>query len=156
MIRHCHGGCELRVKSKTLCTGLCLLVSLLLGVSGCSRSNDGASVDGSLVDGSSVGNISVDSPSVDSSSIDNLSADSLPLLSGAEIALEQFQGKWVFINYWAVWCRPCVAEIPELNQFSEQVRKLSENQTKTNIDALLIKHPRINVTAKSGPSRTKS
>ena len=30
------------------------------------------------------------------------------------------RGKWLLINYWADWCKPCIEEIPELNQFSEQ------------------------------------
>lgn len=29
-------------------------------------------------------------------------------------------GKRIFINYWAEWCKPCVTEIPELNQFARQ------------------------------------
>jgi thiol-disulfide isomerase/thioredoxin len=29
--------------------------------------------------------------------------------------LEQFRGEWLVINYWAVWCKPCIKEIPELN-----------------------------------------
>ena len=31
-----------------------------------------------------------------------------------------FQGKWLIINYWATWCKPCLEEIPELNNFSLQ------------------------------------
>ena len=38
-------------------------------------------------------------------------------LDGNKTALSSLKGKWVFINYWAGWCRTCVAEIPELNQF---------------------------------------
>ncbi|ARN74897.1 TlpA family protein disulfide reductase [Oceanicoccus sagamiensis] len=30
-----------------------------------------------------------------------------------------YQGKWMIINYWAVWCKPCIEEIPELNHFAE-------------------------------------
>jgi thiol-disulfide isomerase/thioredoxin len=25
-------------------------------------------------------------------------------------------GDWTFVNYWAEWCKPCIKEIPELNQ----------------------------------------
>ncbi len=25
-------------------------------------------------------------------------------------------GAWTFINYWAQWCKPCIKEIPELNE----------------------------------------
>tara|TARA_B110000902_G_scaffold87790_3_gene104333 strand:+ start:226 stop:666 length:441 start_codon:yes stop_codon:yes gene_type:complete len=28
-------------------------------------------------------------------------------------------GRWMIINYWATWCKPCIEEIPELNQFSK-------------------------------------
>lgn len=31
------------------------------------------------------------------------------------LKLEQFRGEWLIINYWAVWCKPCIEEIPELN-----------------------------------------
>ncbi|MEX2488981.1 MAG: TlpA disulfide reductase family protein [Pseudomonadales bacterium] len=40
--------------------------------------------------------------------------------AGAGHRLEEFQGKWLFINYWATWCAPCVHEIPELNKLSEE------------------------------------
>jgi thiol-disulfide isomerase/thioredoxin len=29
------------------------------------------------------------------------------------------RGDWVFINYWATWCKPCRREIPELNALHE-------------------------------------
>lgn len=32
------------------------------------------------------------------------------------------QGKWLVINYWAIWCKPCREEIPELNAFQQQHR----------------------------------
>lgn len=30
------------------------------------------------------------------------------------------RGHWVVINYWAQWCKPCIKEIPELNQLARQ------------------------------------
>lgn len=35
------------------------------------------------------------------------------------LPLEQLQGQWVVINYWAIWCKPCIKEIPELNALDE-------------------------------------
>ncbi len=34
---------------------------------------------------------------------------------GKAIHLKSLQGKWVVINYWAKWCKPCLEEIPQLN-----------------------------------------
>ena len=42
----------------------------------------------------------------------------------AEVAkpvnLEQFKGKVIFLNYWATWCPPCIAEMPNLQALYEQ------------------------------------
>jgi thiol-disulfide isomerase/thioredoxin len=35
-------------------------------------------------------------------------------MSGKKQSLEQYVGKWVFVNYWATWCPPCLEEVPDL------------------------------------------
>lgn len=45
-----------------------------------------------------------------------------PTLEGEEVALSDWHGKVVFINYWAEWCRPCRTEIPEFNIVAKQHR----------------------------------
>jgi len=37
------------------------------------------------------------------------------LADGQSLRWEDLRGQWVFINYWAVWCKPCIEEIPQLN-----------------------------------------
>lgn len=37
------------------------------------------------------------------------------------LAAEQYRGHWLVLNYWAVWCKPCREEIPELNQLSRKL-----------------------------------
>lgn len=35
-------------------------------------------------------------------------------LVGAPVTLEKYQGKTIFLNVWATWCPPCVAELPAI------------------------------------------
>lgn len=36
---------------------------------------------------------------------------------GQNLLLEDFKGKYVFVNFWNTWCPPCREEMPELNRF---------------------------------------
>ncbi len=35
-------------------------------------------------------------------------------IDGQKVQLADFEGKPIFINFWATWCPPCVAELPEI------------------------------------------
>ena len=48
---------------------------------------------------------------------------SLVDLDGNGVALEQFRGKVVFLDFWAPWCMPCRDELPELEKLYERYRK---------------------------------
>ena len=41
-------------------------------------------------------------------------------VKGKEIDLAGLNGKVVFINFWATWCPPCLAEMPSINKLHQQ------------------------------------
>ncbi|MBW7469392.1 TlpA disulfide reductase family protein [Marinobacter sp. M216] len=38
---------------------------------------------------------------------------------GPKLNWDQLRGQWVLVNYWAEWCKPCLEEIPELNELDK-------------------------------------
>lgn len=41
---------------------------------------------------------------------------------GERVNMEQFRGKVIFINLWATWCPPCIAEMPGINRLYNDVK----------------------------------
>lgn len=46
----------------------------------------------------------------------------LPSLEGDKISLSSLRGKWVFLNFWATWCGPCVVEMPMMNKLYNELK----------------------------------
>jgi thiol-disulfide isomerase/thioredoxin len=42
-------------------------------------------------------------------------------LDGKEVSFDSLKGKVVFLNIWATWCPPCVAEMPNIQKLYEKV-----------------------------------
>lgn len=45
-------------------------------------------------------------------------------LRGRTLRLSDYKGKVVLLNFWATWCPPCRAEMPDLIKMQRQYRKL--------------------------------
>ena len=54
----------------------------------------------------------------------NWQALKLSDLQGEAVNLKDLKGERIFLNFWATWCRPCLAEMPEM----EQLRKAVEEE----------------------------
>ena len=72
-----------------------ITVILLIGIAGCKgNEKDKANTSNSF-----------------ESEIDSIH---LKNLNNSPIDLGQYQGKTVFINFWATWCKPCLEEMPSI------------------------------------------
>lgn len=40
---------------------------------------------------------------------------------GEKVNMEKYRGKVIFINLWATWCPPCIAEMPSINDMYKDI-----------------------------------
>jgi len=70
-------------------------------------------------------------------------------LEGDQISLDSYRGSWLLINYWAVWCKPCVEEIPELNHLNQvedkRIAVLGVNYDSLEPEQLLVQAKKLNI-----------
>src|SRR5688500_8618592 len=71
----------------------------------------------------------------------------LATLDGGEYDLAAHRGKWVVVNFWATWCKPCIKEMPELSALDamrehvEVIGLAYDDTTPADIRAFLQKRP---------------
>jgi thiol-disulfide isomerase/thioredoxin len=41
-------------------------------------------------------------------------------LEGSPVPFSQFRGQVIFLNFWATWCPPCRAELPDIQRLYDQ------------------------------------
>jgi thiol-disulfide isomerase/thioredoxin len=44
-------------------------------------------------------------------------------LEGKPLSIEKFKGKVVLLDFWATWCKPCIAEMPNVKRIYKQYQK---------------------------------
>ncbi len=54
----------------------------------------------------------------------NLAPDfSLTTIEGKAVTMSDFKGKGIILNFWATWCPPCRAEIPDMIELQTEYEK---------------------------------
>ena len=43
-------------------------------------------------------------------------------IDGNEVSFTEFKGQTVFLNFWATWCPPCIAEMPDIEDLYQKKR----------------------------------
>jgi thiol-disulfide isomerase/thioredoxin len=65
-------------------------------------------------------------------------------LSGTAIDLSEYQGKPVFINFWATWCKPCIQEMPTIAEaqklHEDVIFLLASNEEPSQIEKFIKRH----------------
>jgi thiol-disulfide isomerase/thioredoxin len=62
-------------------------------------------------------NNSTAAQTTDTASVKIVPDFTLPGLEDSKISLSDFRGHYVLLNFWATWCPPCQAELPELQAY---------------------------------------
>ena len=47
-------------------------------------------------------------------------------LNGNDVKLSDYKGKIVILNFWAVWCKYCLVEMPDFNELNKELEKENE------------------------------
>jgi thiol-disulfide isomerase/thioredoxin len=53
---------------------------------------------------------------------------------GGDLSLADLKGKYVYVDVWATWCGPCIAEIPSLKEVEKQFHNENIEFVSTSID----------------------
>jgi thiol-disulfide isomerase/thioredoxin len=59
---------------------------------------------------------------VSSPRVDDERGQPLTTIEGKTWRFSDYQGKWIVVNYWASWCKPCITEVPALNAFYQEYK----------------------------------
>jgi thiol-disulfide isomerase/thioredoxin len=68
------------------------------------------------------------------------------------VSIADFKGKWVLIDVWASWCKPCIADIPQMKALQEKFRNENIVFLGVNIDEEGMRDIWLNVLRKKSPA----
>ncbi|ELR71641.1 thioredoxin, putative [Fulvivirga imtechensis AK7] len=111
-----------KVKKKFIEYGVTGTLLLTLFLTGLHTEIFGFIQRGVLASGAFQPDVEETSPGVENT---NPKADfSMSLINskGETVSMEEFRGKVIFMNLWATWCPPCIAEMPGINDLHNSIK----------------------------------
>lgn len=101
--------------------GIFILIALVLYLTGKHTEVVGFLQRGLLATG--IMNASVDNPAKGVESTSPMADLAMTLIDskGKQVNLETFRGKVIFLNIWATWCPPCIAEMPSIHELYKKL-----------------------------------
>src|SRR3990167_4043076 len=46
----------------------------------------------------------------------------LMTMDNKKVSLKDFKGKYIFLNFWATWCGPCIDEMPSMERLYQKLK----------------------------------
>jgi thiol-disulfide isomerase/thioredoxin len=68
----------------------------------------------------------ISAPTSPPNSVNSFETASFIKADGIEVSLGELRGKVVFLNFWATWCPPCIAEMPSINELHQKLQGNSD------------------------------
>lgn len=85
---------------------------------------DGNGNDDNTVDDN--GNTGTDTTDDDNDDVIMVPDFTLKDLDGNEVSLSDYKGKIVVLNFWAVWCKYCIEEMPDFNKLDKELAEAGD------------------------------
>lgn len=56
-------------------------------------------------------------------------------IEGNNVSLEDLKGKFLFVDIWATWCRPCLQQLPAMKELEEKYRDTDVEFVSISVDS---------------------